>query len=72
LSQRIKDQNKKDNLFFLEKIAISFESLVKSIRDNTDNSQYRIRTTNLKANLTVIDYLTKYPLFGSKFLDYKD
>jgi hypothetical protein len=72
LSQRQKDQNKRDNLFFLEEIAVSFESLVKPIRNNTDYPQYRIRTTNLKANLTVVDYLTKYPLFGTKFLDYKD
>jgi hypothetical protein len=72
LSQRQKDQNKRDNLFFLEEIAISFESLVKSIRNDTNNPQYRIRTTSLKANLVVINYLTKYPLFGTKFLDYKD
>ncbi len=71
LSQRQKDGNK-DNLFFLEEIAISLYSVVKPIRIDSNNPQYRIRTTNLKANLAVIDYLTKYPLFGTKFLDFND
>lgn len=72
LSQRQKDQNKRDNFFYLKEIASSIGSLVKSIRDNSDNPQYRVRTTNLESNLAVVNYLTKYPLFGSKFLDYKD
>ena len=71
LCQRQKDHNNKDNLFYLEEIAISFDSVVKSIRNDSNNPQYRIRT-NLKANLAVVDYLTKYPLFGTKFLDFKD
>lgn len=71
LSQRQKDGNK-DNLFFLEEIAISLYSVVKPIRIDSKNPQYRIRTTNLKANLAVVDYLTKYPLFGTKFLDFND
>lgn len=71
LSQKQKEGNK-DNLFFLEEIAVSLDSVVKPFRIESNNPQYRIRTTNLKANLAVIDYLTQYPLFGSKFLDYKD
>ena len=72
LSQRQRDQNKRDNLFFLEEIALSLGSLVKPIRNDSDNPQYRVRTTNLKGNLALVNYLTKYPLFGTKFLDYKD
>ena len=72
LSQRRKDQNERDNLFFLNEIAICFESLVKLIRNDSNNPQYRVRTTNLKGNLSVINYLTKYPLFGTKYSDYKD
>ena len=72
LSQRQIDQNKRDNLFFLNEIAFSLNCLVKPIRKDTDNPQYRIRTTNIKSNLAVANYITKYPLFGSKFLDYKD
>jgi hypothetical protein len=72
ISQRQKDQNNRDNLFFFKEIALSFESLVKSIRNDSNNPQYRVRTTNLKGNLAVVNYLTKYPLFGTKFSDYKD
>lgn len=72
LSQRQKDKNQRDNLLFLNKIAIYFESIVKPIRKDSDNPQYRIITTNLKGNLAVVNYLTKYPLFGTKYSDYKD
>lgn len=72
LCQRQIDHNNLDNLFFLEEIALSINSVVKSIRNDSNNPQYRIRTTSLKANLAVVNYLVKYPLFGSKFLDYKD
>jgi len=71
LCQRQKDHNK-DNLFYLDEIAINFESVVKSIRNDSNNPQYRIITTSLKANLAVFNYLTKYPLFGTKLLDFKD
>lgn len=72
LCQKQIDHNKSDNLFFMYDIAICFESLVKLIRNNSNNPQYRVRTTSLKGNLTVVNYLTKYPLFGSKYSDYKD
>nr|YP_010119101.1 LAGLIDADG endonuclease domain-containing protein [Erysiphe necator]QQY98181.1 LAGLIDADG endonuclease domain-containing protein [Erysiphe necator] len=72
LSKRQKDQNNKDNFFFLNEIAICFESLVKLIRNDSENPQYRVRTTNLKGNLAVVNYLTRYPLFGTKYCDYKD
>lgn len=65
-------ENKSDNLFFLEEVAIVLKSVVKSIRSGIENPQYRVRTTSLAANTEVISYLTKYPLFGSKFLDYND
>ena len=72
LCQARKDINNYDNLFFLDDIANNIESLVKPIRNDRKNSQYRIRTTNIKANLAIVNYLTKYPLFGTKFLDFKD
>jgi hypothetical protein len=72
ISQRRQDQNQRDNLFFLNEIAIGLESLVKPIRNESDNPQYRVRTTNLKGNLAVVNYLTIYPLFGIKYSDYKD
>lgn len=72
LCQRLKDQNSRDNLFFLEDIAMNFNSEVKSIRNETKHPQYRIRTTNLKSNLIIVNYLLNYPLFGTKFLDFND
>lgn len=34
--------------------------------------QYRVKVSSLKSNLILINYLEKYPLFSSKFLNYKD
>ena len=46
--------------------------IFKLIRNDSENPQYRVRTTNLKGNLAVVNYLTRYPLFGTKYCDYKD
>ena len=40
--------------------------------DGIVSLKYRIRTTSLKGNLSLKSYLSSYPLFSSKFLDYKD
>jgi len=72
LSQRQNDHNNRNNLYFLENIAILFVTVVKSIRLESTNPQYRIRTTNLKGNIALEEYLNKFPLFGTKYLDYKD
>lgn len=45
---------------------------VKETKNKSKNPQYRIRTTSLNGNLVLIDYLQKYPIFSSKYLDYKD
>jgi LAGLIDADG endonuclease len=34
--------------------------------------EYRVRTGNLDSNLILISYLKEYPLFSSKYLNYKD
>jgi len=72
LSQRQNDHNGKNNLYFLEDIAILLLTLVKSIREDKNHPQYRIRTTSLKGNIVLENYLTNFPLFGAKYLDYKD
>lgn len=69
LSQRQKDHNGRSNLNFLEEIANLFLTNVKSTRMETKNPQYRLRTTSLKGNICVENYLLNYPLFGSKYLD---
>lgn len=72
LSQRQKDHNGNSNLIFLEEIAKLLVTNVKAIRLNKPNPEYRLRTTNLKANIILENYLERYPLYGSKYLDYKD
>ncbi len=72
LSQRQNDHRGNNNLFFLEEIAKLLITSVKSIRMNTLHPQYRVRTTNIRANIILENYLTAYPLFGSKYLDYID
>jgi folate-dependent tRNA-U54 methylase TrmFO/GidA len=72
LVQAQKDHNGRDNLYFLEEIATIFLTHVKSIRMDSNNPQYRIRTTSLKGNICAENYFNCYPLFGSKYLDLID
>lgn len=72
ISQRQIDHNGNSNLLFLEEIAKFLLTTVKSIRQDRPNPEYRVRTTNLQANLILSCYLEKFPLFGTKYLDAKD
>jgi LAGLIDADG endonuclease len=69
ISQRQKDHKGFSNLEFLNEIAKLFDTEVKKIRLDNPKPEYRVRTTNLKGNNQVKDYLIKYPLFGTKHLD---
>ena len=71
LCQSQSDINGNSNLYFLEDIAEFLFTVVKPIRINKANSEFRVRTTNLKGNLSLELYLNNYPLFGTKFLDFK-
>ena len=72
LSQRQRDHLGHSTELFLTGIANFLNTSLKNIRENTPNPQYRLRTTNLQGNLILINYLNKYPLFGTKFLDFND
>ena len=72
LSKRQKDHLGYSNELFLANIAKILNISLKNIRENTPHPQYRLRTTNLESNLTLISYLNEFPLFGSKSLDYKN
>lgn len=72
LSQRQNDHNNENNYEYLSLIADLLLSTVKIIRMNKPEPEYRVRTTNLNSNLILIEYLEKYPLFSSKYLNYKD
>lgn len=72
LSQRKIDHNQQSNFSFLNNIAIFLNTSVKEIRVTKPKPEYRVRTVNIKGNLTLIDYLDKFPLFSSKVLNYND
>jgi LAGLIDADG endonuclease/Cytochrome C and Quinol oxidase polypeptide I len=69
ISQRQKDQKGYDNLSFLTSIADFLLTSVKPIRLDRVKPEYRIRTTSLRGNLVLENYLNNYPLFGTKYLD---
>ena len=69
ISQRRIDHKGYDNLDFLTCIADLFLTQVKEIRNDREKPEYRVRTTNVKGNIIVRNYLLNFPLFGSKHLD---
>jgi len=72
ISQRQLDHKGFDNYGFLAPIAQFLDTEVKKIRMDRIKPEYRIRTTNLKGNLNIKNYLLKFPLFGTKHLDSLD
>nr|QJQ35170.1 LAGLIDADG endonuclease [Fusarium napiforme]QJQ35196.1 LAGLIDADG endonuclease [Fusarium ramigenum] len=72
LSQRQNDHNNENNLEYLSIIANFLSSTVKETRMNKPKPEYRVRTTNVDSNYILVEYLEKYPLFSSKYLNYKD
>lgn len=72
ISQRQVDHRGNDNFKFLSLIAKFLLTEVKPVRLNRVKPEYRVRTTSLKGNLILENYLKFYPLFGSKYLDSKD
>jgi hypothetical protein len=51
-------------------LQVSLSLISKS--NGTSKKQYRVTTHNLASNKILISYLNKYPLFSSKFLNFKD
>jgi hypothetical protein len=72
ICQRRIDHKGFSNLEFLKDVANLLATEVKEIRSNNPKPEYRVRTTNLQGNNQVKDYLVKYPLFGTKYLDSMD
>lgn len=69
LAQKRFAVNNEDMLDIMRAIS---EFLLTKLKFRSKSNQYWIRTTNIESNLKLIDYLTKYPLFSSKYLDYMD
>lgn len=61
-----------DTINIMQQIANLLAINVNLIREDRKHPQYRIRTSSLKTNLLLKNYLTVYPLQGSKHLDYLD
>lgn len=72
ISQRRVGNEGHDNIRFLNSISELLETEVKIIRNDKPKPEYRVRTTNLKGNINAKNYLLKYPLFGTKHLDFLD
>ena len=72
LCQRQNDHNNENNYEFLNLIAEFLLTTVKKIRMDRPNPEYRVRTTSLRGNLVLVNYLENYPLFSSKYLNYQD
>lgn len=66
------DHNQNDKIAVLEKIASFLHTTVKIIRNDKPKPEYSVRTINLKGNQRLKCYLDNFPLFSSKYLDYKD
>lgn len=56
----------------MNQIAIFLGVNVNEIRSERQNPQYRLRTSSLKTNQAIRNYLYKYPLRGTKYMDFKD
>ena len=75
LSQSKLNSWKDDNKDIMERIGNALNINVKLVeRDRIvrKSSEYSIRTTNIKSNTILVNYLNNYPLFSSKYLDYID
>ena len=72
LTQSQKNHNLESKLLIMNNLADFLLTSVKSIREDKPKPEFKIRTTSLKGNLVLENYLNTFPLFGSKYLDYKD
>lgn len=59
-------------LGFMTEIAVALGISVREVRTDQTFPAYRLRTASLYSNQLLTQYLKKFPLFGGKFLDYKD
>jgi hypothetical protein len=72
LVQRQIYHNGLSNYEFMYEIAKFLDSKLGVTRSDSTHPQYRVRTINLASNMILSNYLTKYPLFSSKHLNYLD
>ena len=56
----------------MENIARFLDTTVYNLRPKNKNLQYRVRTSSLKTNCNIRNYLLRYPLKGVKYLNFID
>jgi len=56
----------------MNQIAVFLEVNLNEIRNDRKYPQYRLRTNSLKTNIHLQDYLNKYPIRGTKYMDFQD
>jgi hypothetical protein len=72
LEQRYESPNNGIYQKIMETLAHFLLSNLKLLQRKGKGSFFRVRTSSLAGNLVLISYLTSFPLFGSKRLDYFD
>ena len=72
LTQARINHDGESNYLYMQNIASFLHVNVNPIRENRKFSQYRVRTSTITSNTILVKYLTKYPLRGTKYLDYID
>lgn len=72
LSQSRRTKNGESTITYLKIIGKFLGISVNPIREDRSHPQYRLRTSTLLSNSILADYLRKYPLFSSKYLDFVD
>lgn len=60
------------NYKYMEKIAEFLSVQVNFIRNDRKYPQYRVRTSTVQSNLILSNYLSRYPLRGTKHMDFTD
>jgi hypothetical protein len=56
----------------MNQIAVFLGVNLNEIRSDRKYPQYRVRTSSLKTNITLREYLSNYPLKSTKYLDYQE
>jgi hypothetical protein len=72
LSQARTTHNGLSTESFLTLIADFLGVSLNPIRGDRKHPQYRIRTSTIGSNILLAQYLSNYPLLGTKYHDFKD
>ena len=74
IEQRMLDPNTNESYFdILNQVCLFLNcNLLKRTQKSTNNTYYTLAASSKVSLNIIINYFNKYPLFSSKFLEYKD